>query len=121
VILLARKHYAFHTTIGQLLVFCERFSSKRRLCVTPGGAQNYNPSTQGCARPWRALLTLGFYVVALRAASTTYVNVDSVLQALNAKLYTLNKISVYSACSVVTKNNPTKKISVHLCPSVVKK
>jgi hypothetical protein len=96
-------------TINQLLVFWERFSAKRRLCVTPGGAQNYNPSTQGCARPWRTSLTLGFYVVALQAASTTYVNVDSVLQALNAKLYTLNKISVYSVCSVVTTTTQKTK------------
>jgi len=39
----------------------------------------------------------------LPAARSTYVCVEPVLQALMAKFYTLNKISVYSACSVVTK------------------
>ena len=100
-----RPKNRYNLTISQLLVFLERFSGKRRLCVT-GGAQNYNPST-------RAALALGGLRLPgllccspsapVRHTSTWILYFRRSMQNLHIK-----QISVYSACSVVTKDNPTK-------------
>ncbi len=83
----------------------ERFSSNQRLCVASprlslGGIHPQVPLRFTWGYSWCRLFEARG---GLWAASTTYVSVESALQALIAKLCTLNKISLYSACSVVTK------------------